>query len=63
MKLVRSMVLILSVLIPASSTLAHADDMKEGDKAGETKKEGKKKKGKKEKKGDMGDMKDMKDMK
>jgi hypothetical protein len=59
MKLIRACFLLLAVLLPASWTVAHADDMKEGDKPAETKKEGKKKKGKakKDDKGDMGGMK------
>jgi hypothetical protein len=59
MNLVRASLVALAVLLPASWTIAHADDMKEGDKPAETKKEGKKKKAKakKDDKGDMGDMK------
>jgi hypothetical protein len=56
MKLVRACLVALAVLIPTSWTIAHADDMKDGDKGAETKKEGKKK-SKKAKKDDMGDMK------
>ena len=59
MNLVRASLVALAVLLPASWTIAHADDMKEGDKPAETKKEGKKKKAKakKDDKGDMGGMK------
>jgi hypothetical protein len=57
MNLVRACLVALAVLLPASWTVAHADDMKEGEKPAETKKEGKKKKAKKEDKGGMGGMK------
>jgi hypothetical protein len=61
MKLVRACFVALAVLLPTAWTLAHADDMKEGEKPAETKKEGKKKKekAKKDDKKDdkMGDMK------
>ena len=53
MKLIRTCMLALAVLLPTSWTLAHAAD-EGGDKSGETKKEGKKKK--KEKKTEGGDM-------
>jgi hypothetical protein len=58
MKLVRACLVALAVLLPTSWTIAHADDMKEGDKPADTKKDGKKKskKAKKDDKGDMGDM-------
>lgn len=54
MNLVRASLVALALLLPASWTIAHADD-----KPAETKKEGKKKKAKKadKDKGDMGDMK------
>jgi hypothetical protein len=59
MKLIRTCMFALAVLLPTSWTLAHAagDDMKEGgDKGGEMKK-GKAKKSKKKDGGDMGDAK------
>jgi hypothetical protein len=50
--------LLLAVLLPTSWTIARAEDApKDGDKAGETKKEKKSKKSKKKEGGDMGDMK------
>ena len=59
MKLIRTCMLALAVLLPTSWTLAHAagDDMKEGgDKGAETGKKAKKKSKKKDS-GDMGDAK------
>jgi hypothetical protein len=60
MKPIRGLFLMLAVLLPTTWTIARADEMKDGDKGGEMKKEGKKKKSKGDmgdKKGDMGDKK------
>jgi hypothetical protein len=61
MKLIRSLFLLLAVLLPTTWTIARADEMKDGDKGGEMKKDGMKKKKSKgdmgDKKGDMGDKK------
>jgi hypothetical protein len=59
MKLIRACVLVLTVMLPTSWTIAHAgDEAKEGDKSGEAKTgKGKSKKSKKKEGGDMGDMK------
>jgi hypothetical protein len=60
MKLIRACFVLLAVLLPTTWTIARADEMKDGDKGGEMKKDGKKKKAKGDmgdKKGDMGDKK------
>jgi len=58
MKLIRTCMFALAVLLPTSWTLAHAAEEGGGDKSGgEMKKEGKKKKKEKKEGGDMGDMK------
>jgi hypothetical protein len=52
MNLIRSCFLLLAVLLPTTWTIARADEMKDGDKGGDMKKDGMKKK---KSKGDMGD--------
>lgn len=56
MKMIRACFLFLAVLLPASWTIARADD-KPADSSGDMKKSKSKKKSKKSDSGDMGDMK------
>jgi hypothetical protein len=57
MKLIRACFLVLAVLVPASWTIARAEDAPKDEKSGDMKKEKKSKKSKKKEGGDMGDMK------
>ncbi len=57
MKLIRACLVALAVLVPASWTIAHAEDAPKDDKGGEMKKEKKGKKSKKKEGGESGDMK------
>ena len=57
MKLIRACLVVLAVLVPASWTIARAEDAPKDDKGGEMKKEKKAKKSKKKEGGESGDMK------
>lgn len=57
MKLIRACLVALAVLVPASWTIARAEDAPKDDKGGEMKKEKKGKKSKKKEGGESGDMK------